>query len=111
MTRAVDLMLGEVHRYDGTVNQFFGDGIMALFGAPSIQMVSAVDGTVGNVFETFVYRCLNAACLTQNVFLDQLLATTWKAGQNSPRSSRGTPTTIDSSLVPARARGNRRLVL
>ena len=34
MTRAFDLMLGEVHRYEGTVNQFLGDGIMALFGAP-----------------------------------------------------------------------------
>src|SRR5438552_13328503 len=34
MTRAFELMLGEVHRYEGTVNQFLGDGIMALFGAP-----------------------------------------------------------------------------
>jgi len=34
MKRAFDLMLAEVHRYDGTVNQFLGDGIMALFGAP-----------------------------------------------------------------------------
>ena len=31
---AFDLMLGEIHRYEGTVNQFLGDGLMALFGAP-----------------------------------------------------------------------------
>jgi class 3 adenylate cyclase len=34
MKRAFALMLEEVHRYEGTVNQFLGDGIMALFGAP-----------------------------------------------------------------------------
>ena len=34
ITRAFELMLEEVHRYEGTVNQFLGDGIMALFGAP-----------------------------------------------------------------------------
>ena len=34
MNRAFELMLAEVHRYEGTANQFLGDGIMALFGAP-----------------------------------------------------------------------------
>jgi class 3 adenylate cyclase/tetratricopeptide (TPR) repeat protein len=34
MNRAFEFMLAEVHRYEGTVNQFLGDGIMALFGAP-----------------------------------------------------------------------------
>jgi class 3 adenylate cyclase/tetratricopeptide (TPR) repeat protein len=34
MNRAFELMLGEVHRYEGTINQFLGDGVMALFGAP-----------------------------------------------------------------------------
>jgi predicted ATPase/class 3 adenylate cyclase len=31
---AFDVMLAEIHRYEGTVNQFLGDGLMALFGAP-----------------------------------------------------------------------------
>jgi class 3 adenylate cyclase len=27
-------MMEEVHRFEGTVNQVLGDGIMAMFGAP-----------------------------------------------------------------------------
>src|SRR5437879_4194720 len=34
INRAFELMLTGVHRYEGTVNQFLGDGLMALFGAP-----------------------------------------------------------------------------
>ena len=30
----LELMMEAVHRYEGTVNQVMGDGIMALFGAP-----------------------------------------------------------------------------
>src|SRR2546427_259597 len=30
----LEQMMEAVHRYEGTVNQFMGDGIMALFGAP-----------------------------------------------------------------------------
>jgi len=32
--RFFELALAHVHRYEGTVNQFLGDGFMALFGAP-----------------------------------------------------------------------------
>ena len=34
MDRCFRLIMDEVHRYEGTVNQFLGDGMMALFGAP-----------------------------------------------------------------------------
>ncbi len=34
LNRFFDLALAEVHRYEGTINQFLGDGFMALFGAP-----------------------------------------------------------------------------
>src|SRR5262245_52295812 len=34
MDGAFRLMAEAVHRYEGTVNQFLGDGLMALFGAP-----------------------------------------------------------------------------
>jgi class 3 adenylate cyclase/tetratricopeptide (TPR) repeat protein len=34
LDRFFELALDEVHRYEGTVNQFLGDGFMALFGAP-----------------------------------------------------------------------------
>jgi class 3 adenylate cyclase len=30
----LERMMEAVHRYEGTVNQLMGDGIMALFGAP-----------------------------------------------------------------------------
>jgi class 3 adenylate cyclase/tetratricopeptide (TPR) repeat protein len=34
MDRAFEVILGAVHQYEGTINQFLGDGVMALFGAP-----------------------------------------------------------------------------
>jgi class 3 adenylate cyclase/tetratricopeptide (TPR) repeat protein len=34
MDEAFDVILAAVHQYEGTINQFLGDGVMALFGAP-----------------------------------------------------------------------------
>ena len=34
MDRMFDVVLGTVHHHEGTINQFLGDGVMALFGAP-----------------------------------------------------------------------------
>jgi class 3 adenylate cyclase len=33
MDRAFEVILGAVHSYEGAINQFLGDGVMALFGA------------------------------------------------------------------------------
>ncbi|MGE5259147.1 MAG: ATP-binding protein [Hyphomicrobiales bacterium] len=34
MDRVYDLLMHQVHKYEGTVNEMTGDGVMALFGAP-----------------------------------------------------------------------------
>lgn len=34
MNRAFEIILAAVHRHEGTINQFLGDGVMALFGPP-----------------------------------------------------------------------------
>jgi class 3 adenylate cyclase/tetratricopeptide (TPR) repeat protein len=34
MDKCFRLLLDEIHRYEGTINQFLGDGVMALFGSP-----------------------------------------------------------------------------
>jgi class 3 adenylate cyclase len=40
----LEVMMEAVHRYEGTVNQVMGDGIMALFGAPLAHEDHAVRG-------------------------------------------------------------------
>jgi class 3 adenylate cyclase len=40
----IERLMEAVHRYDGTVNQVMGDGIMALFGAPIAHEDHAVRG-------------------------------------------------------------------
>ena len=34
MDRLFKILMDEIHKYEGTINQFTGDGIMAIFGAP-----------------------------------------------------------------------------
>ncbi len=34
MDRCFEILTREIHRFEGTINQFTGDGVMALFGAP-----------------------------------------------------------------------------
>ena len=34
MDGCFEILMGEIHRFEGTINQFTGDGVMALFGAP-----------------------------------------------------------------------------
>jgi class 3 adenylate cyclase/tetratricopeptide (TPR) repeat protein len=53
MDRAFDVILHAVHRYEGTINQFLGDGVMALFGAPIAH-------------EDHAHRALSAALDIQN---------------------------------------------
>ena len=40
-TRCFELITAEVHRFEGTINQYTGDGVMALFGAPIAHEDSA----------------------------------------------------------------------
>ena len=60
MDRALRLMAEAVHRYEGTVNQFLGDGLMALFGAPvaledhafrAVQAALAIQETIAGYGE------------------------------------------------------------
>ena len=53
MDRAFEVILSAVHTYEGTVNQFLGDGVMALFGAPIAH-------------EDHSQRALSAALAIQN---------------------------------------------
>jgi class 3 adenylate cyclase len=48
----LERMMAAVHRYEGTVNQVLGDGIMALFGAP----VAHEDHALGPAMPPWPYR-------------------------------------------------------
>jgi class 3 adenylate cyclase/tetratricopeptide (TPR) repeat protein len=51
------LLIEEIHRYEGTINQFLGDGIMAIFGAPVTH-------------EDHAHRACHAALSIQRALVD-----------------------------------------
>ena len=59
MDQALRLMAEAVHRYDGTVNQFLGDGLMALFGAPLALEQHALSGIYAALGIRDALRALN----------------------------------------------------
>jgi class 3 adenylate cyclase len=71
----LERMMEAVHRYEGTVNQVMGDGIMALFGAPlahedhavracyaALRMQDAVRRYAEEVQRTQAVRCRMLSC-------------------------------------------------
>ncbi len=52
INKCFEIIIEEVHGYEGTINQFTGDGVMALFGAPL-------------ALEDHPYRAVNAALAIQ----------------------------------------------
>ena len=47
LDRFFQILADGVHRFEGTVNQYTGDGIMALFGAPIAHVTRALESLKG----------------------------------------------------------------
>ncbi|MGH7331351.1 MAG: AAA family ATPase [Candidatus Rokuibacteriota bacterium] len=74
----LELMMESVHRYEGTVNQVMGDGIMALFGAPLAHEDHAVRACYAALkMQESVKR------YAEEVFRSQGLAVETRVGLNS----------------------------
>src|SRR5262249_34712325 len=57
---ALHVMMEAVHRYEGTVNQVLGDGIMALFGAPVAHEDHAMRACYAALAMQMAMRCHTA---------------------------------------------------
>src|SRR3989449_10072848 len=76
LNRFFERALSEVHRYEGTINQFLGDGFMALFGAPvahedhALRAVLAAFGIQQAIGERAEVKAANGEALTLRVGLN-----------------------------------------
>jgi len=68
MDRCFEIITAAVHRFEGTINQYTGDGVMALFGAPSAHE----DGVPGAPC-TRRWRLLPRLVFAPKVFNDVLI--------------------------------------
>jgi hypothetical protein len=75
MNGCFKILMAEIHKYEGTINQFTGDGVMALFGAPVAH-------------EDHAQRACKAALGIQTALspAPTWWRPSWKAGR-SPRNS------------------------
>src|SRR4029434_4192775 len=87
LNRFFELALSEAHQYEGTINQFLGDGFMALFGAP----IAHEDHARRAVFAALaLQRTLQEADLgkpygeecTFRIGLNSGLVVVWSSGDN-----------------------------
>ena len=53
------ILMDEIHRYEGTINQFTGDGVMALFGAPVAHEDHAQRACYAALAIHFIWRFLS----------------------------------------------------
>ena len=84
----LERMMEAVHRYEGTVNQVMGDGIMALFGAPIAHEDHAVRA------------CYAALAMQESV------QTVCRRGAAHPRRAHADPRRAECGEVVVRAIGN-----
>ena len=76
LDRLFQILAAGVHRYEGTINQYTGDGIMALFGAPIAHEDDRPAGLRGRLLQRGTrrfhpaYEAVRAAARPEDVVLD-----------------------------------------